>query len=566
MSTDRSEYKKYDDLRNLILRALDGTITCEEISALENMLISDENNRKYYRAFMFTYCNIESIMGADNILPASGEGKDDSNIDKEFLSILAEQEDNAPELIIEKPAEILRAEPQVEQTVKPNRFVKLFNVAISAAAVLLFFFIVYANVFPPQYSVPVASVSDYINVQWQDKSEELEIGDRILTNQPPYSITDGIVKLNYEKGIDVVIEGPAQFQIMADDKLKLDYGRAYAIVSETGYGFSILTDNTRVIDLGTEFGVQVDSNGDTSIHVTKGKTMLVAGQYSDNVSMEVSEGIAKKVSARSNSVADIFCKEEFFVRDINSSNNFIWRGQDKICLADIVGGGNGFGTGKDLIAIDPASGKISNEIETNSRFRKDNKYFPVDGNTYIDGVFVPYGGDNTLTITSEGHIFDECPETEGKYWMGISNKPVTNPDVSQKRPTYFEYVKLDGIQYGTNNHPAIMMHANCGITFDLNSIRQINKNKQIVSFNSIACLSDTVLDTDFNEEVTAVLWVLVDGIVRQKIALDIKGINKALVEVELNNSDRFLTLISTDNNKSINFDWTFFGEPSLMLE
>ncbi len=565
MSIQNSEYKKFDDLRILILRALDGTISVEELSDLEGKLASDSRCRKYYRAFMFTYCNIESVMGADDVAALLRDSGSDSNVDEEFLSILAAQEDNAPELVMERPEveTVIISKPKSDN--KSSKFNKFVSCTVAIAASILVFFIVYANVFPPHYTVPVASIVDSVDSKWENGSERLLPGDRIFTNQPPYAISAGIVKIQYNSGVAVIIEAPAEFQIIDDDELRLDYGRIFAIVPKEGIGFAVQTKNSRIIDLGTEFGVQVNSNGDTSLHVIKGKTMLVAGDSVNAVSLAVNEGMARRVSLANNTVEEIYCKDDFFVRDISSNSNFIWRGQDKINLADIIGGGNGFGTGQESIAIDPASGEISNEIVTASRAQRDNKYYPVADNPYIDGVFVPYGKGIPLQITSVGHIFEQCPETAGEYWMGISNKPVINPEVTAAKPYNFEYVKLDGIQYGTKDHPAIMMHANCGITFDLDEIRQTIQKKEISGFTAVGGISETIRGSEFIKEASVVLWILVDGNVLQKYDLDVNN-DKVDINIALNDNVRFLTLISTDGHQSINCDWAFLGNPSLMLK
>ena len=564
---NNSDLKIYNELRILILRALDGTIACDEIARLEELLKSDEKYRRYYRAFMATYCNLESIMGASqDSLSRDTEGIE-AAVDKEFLAILAEQEDIAPELIMEEPAAESMPEAVLEE--KPhhiqNKFIRIFNIAVSVAAVLMIIFIVYANVFPPNYSVQVARVIDIVNARWDDKSEVLEKDDKVWTNHPEYVLKDGIIKVGYDNGVQVVIESPAKFQIASNNSLKLDYGRVYSVVSEEGLGFSIQTNNAEVVDLGTEFGVQVDSNGDTSVHMIKGKTILYADSISGKAETEITAGYAKKVSGSNKVIKDIYCKEEFFVRDISSSNNLIWRGQDRINLADIIGGGNGFGTGKESISIDPGTGKISNEIERENRRRLDNVYSLVPENPYIDGVFVPFGGDIPLQITSAGDIFEACPNTSGQYWMGVSNKLVTSEKGSKESQTAIRVVKLDGVLYGSKDHPGIMMHANSGITFDLNNIRTINSKKHVSRFTALCGLSDTILDTDFADTVETDMWVLIDGKVVKKYVISISS-RSVYVDIPITDENRYLTLISTDGENSINGDWTFWGDPALILE
>ncbi len=147
----------------------------------------------------------------------------------------------------------------------------------------------------------------------------------------------------FDNNAMVTIEGPAEFEIVSEDRIKLQYGRIYSIVPQEALGFSVATPNAMVIDLGTEFGIQVDLEGNTELHVSQGMTRLMAGINKKKVSSEIYEGSARKITGSSSEVSEVPCKDSIFVRKINSKTNLIWRGQKELDLADIVGGGNGWG-------------------------------------------------------------------------------------------------------------------------------------------------------------------------------------------------------------------------------
>jgi hypothetical protein len=145
-----------------------------------------------------------------------------------------------------------------------------------------------------------------------------------------------------------------------------------------------------------------------------------------------------------------------FAQKIDSSGGIVWRGE-VLNLADIVGGGNGFGTGAIDMAIDPISGKPSSE---RSETREPaNDYHPVPSSSYIDGVFVP-NGQTPQVVSSQGHLFVECPVTNGSYTQNI--RAFTN----------FDFLVLENVSDNQAQSPFLYLHANMGITFDLEAFRR----------------------------------------------------------------------------------------------
>ncbi len=550
------------------LKRVDKTITQEEFEKFNAILKSDSESARFYNELMMTFLNFEEF--GEKI--AASENASQYPLDEETLQILAQTEKVAPEVVVEDTGTVIVESAKNEPiSKKPNKFFRIYNILVSAAAVLFFMFILYAHVFPPHYSVQVASVVDQVEVQWNSASEKLGIDDRVLTNQPPYILDKGIVKLLYDEGVDVLIEGPAEFQVLAKDRVGLKYGKVYSIVSNGGLGFSVYTDNAKVIDLGTEFGVLVDSNGDTDIHVVKGKTMLIAGGESDTVSMEIQKGRARKVSANSRSIVDIDCKDKLFVRKINSENNFVWRGHDSISLADIVGGGSGFGSGRLDSGINIKSGKVVNDLPGSGLDYGIEGFLPVVKLKYVDGVFSP-GITKGDFITADQTYSYKFPETAGFYWGYIFNGAY---HVGYEVPKH--YLELNGITFGSKENPAISMHPNLGITFDLEAIRTDYPDLRLVNFKSLIGISQTVRQyAENNNNIDEIyqggkinsaveFWVIIDGneAVRQKLT-DVEDAVQIVVPIE--QDSKYLTLATTEVNNTISYSWALFGNPELTIE
>ena len=172
-----------------------------------------------------------------------------------------------------------------------------------------------------------------------------------------YHLREGYMSLRYHSGAVVVLEAPAVFRLESFDTVYLSYGKLFAHVPPQAKGFTVNTDNAKVMDLGTEFGIDVSVYGDTDLYVYKGKTALVCNNIDsfDSAQM-VTAGNARGVKFGGNEVKNIEIEDSLFVRSIDTNERTLWRGDD-ICLADIVGGGNGFGTGVLEVGINPLNGE-----------------------------------------------------------------------------------------------------------------------------------------------------------------------------------------------------------------
>jgi len=90
-----------------------------------------------------------------------------------------------------------------------------------------------------------------------------------------YNLEQGAVHLRFVNGANLVIEGPARFDIQDAQHVRLVNGKARAIVPPEARGFTLVTKGVDYEDVGTEFGLRVDSTGDASfLHVFDGQVNL----------------------------------------------------------------------------------------------------------------------------------------------------------------------------------------------------------------------------------------------------------------------------------------------------
>jgi hypothetical protein len=119
--------------------------------------------------------------------------------------------------------------------------------------------------------------------------------------------------------------------------------------------------------------------------------------------------------------------------------------------------------------------------------------------------------------------------------------------------------------YGTREHPAIVLHSNGGITFDLDAMRGDMPGLEITEFKACCGISEAVRAhlNGTTQRGLADFWVLVDGQKRFEAAGVTVDSEPPEISVPLGRQERFLTLVTTDGNGWANYDWGFFAEPRL---
>jgi hypothetical protein len=225
----------------------------------------------------------------------------------------------------------------------------------------------------------------------------------------------------------------------------------------------------------------------------------------------------------------------------------------------VVAGGDGF-CGRRSGGIDPTTGRATRTPPTirEAKYNSDNKYHRVDGLPLVDGVFIPNGQFGSVQVDSAGHTFGDFPVTANStacyLWAGGA-VPMDNP--------YPTLTVLDGVDYARSGRGLLFLHANKGITFDLEAIRKANPDWKPSRFCAVVGNSEKYSEKDM--AVAADVWVLVDGQIRYR-RRGINGSGGAFSIVEpIAASARFLTLVATDGNGDISNDWIIFGDPRLEL-
>lgn len=138
-------------------------------------------------------------------------------------------------------------------------------------------------------SLGVATLTRIAGVRWADEGGEWPELSRLVPGDCLH-FDHGEVEVVFDIGVDVVIRGPAMFEVRAIDQAFSRLGKITARVGKTGEGFVLETPAAKVVDLGTEFGVEVTATGSTDVAVFHGLVDLsVTGRE---------QGVSKKQRLR----------------------------------------------------------------------------------------------------------------------------------------------------------------------------------------------------------------------------------------------------------------------------
>jgi hypothetical protein len=374
-----------------------------------------------------------------------------------------------------------------------------------------------------------------------------------------YDLREGLAKMELGQGIGILLEAPCQVALKSVDEVILTTGRLTAAVPPQAKGFRVRTPTALITDLGTEFGVVARADGSTEAHVLKGRIRMARDPNTSGrmTSLVMKEGQAAVAHALGQTVqGGLAARTDLFLLQLPPFSQPPGPAQ-RLNLADIVGGGNGRGTGRSDRGIDLGTGEAFNSPATTIQQTQRNEFQPSSEFRGVDGVFMPNGAAGPVVISSTGLVFSQCPRTMGSYYGGPANSGKFFDLPSKQIHT----ARLNGISYGTSTHPALNLHPNAGVTFDLDQIRQDNLNVRIDRFTAVCGIPKDLPQAQFS---SADVWVLLDGVVGLHLLYSAERNVVEKVDVPIPAQTRFLTLVTTCSGRA-DYSWIFFGDPFLEL-
>jgi len=217
----------------------------------------------------------EQAQALNELLRSDAAARDEYILRLELHSRLA----SAPDLFaataeVTPTANVLQLPPKREVTTRPTKWV----LAIAACVALLA-----TGWWALRFSRPserkgatskaVAMLSRVVEPQWNANTEAPRLGAPLEPGL--LRLKSGLAQIVFYGGARVVIEGPAEFQVVSPSEASCRNGRLTADVPPQARGFRIGTPQMNVTDLGTSFGLDVKEHR-TELHVFKGSVEFQA--------------------------------------------------------------------------------------------------------------------------------------------------------------------------------------------------------------------------------------------------------------------------------------------------
>ena len=422
--------------------------------------------------------------------------------------------------------------------------------------------------------IDVAVLTDQSDALWEPATMNPALGSMI--KNVPCQLVEGYAKLTFMNGAEAILQAPVELTLESPEQLYLKNGNITIRVPESTEGFVVRTDTASVVDYGTEFGVTARAFGSTDTYVFEGQVELRSGE--DPVFFKKSERLQSGYSGTVDRLGNFSVKladnmSSRFVRHIPEGDGYGQAGK-RLDLADMVGGGNGLGNGRRGYVASLDTGDIiprffygkNGVTDYPKNYDNQVKFVSVRSSPFIDGLFLPDGGAGEVQISDSDIRCQVFPDTSGMSYCDVANGGQIFHEKSR-----ITGLKLGGKVCGTATSPAIYMHANLGVTFDLQTIRDAMPGVEIVRFTAKCGISESIYDDPLFQRnrpplPSADFWVLVDGDVLFK-QNNVKISSGALpIVIELNNTDRYLSLVVTEGFGGAAYDWGLFVEPALELK
>ena len=400
--------------------------------------------------------------------------------------------------------------------------------------------------------------------QWQGRHTSLAGSDILLGQR--LRCQSGAVELRMDSGVVVLLEGNTSFFLTGPNMIYLERGSLVAKVPHEASGFAIQTSDADFIDIGTEFGVNVEPG-------KMSKTKVLDGQIV--VQTEGEDGKKKRVHFSTNEAAQVTSSGQVEPISPNAISFTSIYPDDRVCLFNLICHSSSYYP--DGIWIDPRNGKV--KLPTEKGWFLDNPEDPqVNGIGFhsashipvIDGVFTPTPGENVI-INSNGDRFDKIGNgtSDSHCCFAIGKSKRTS---SWRVPQDYADI-LTGVSdlqstSDSDNHVFMNIHANLGVTFDLEEVNRYTGRKAI-QFVATARKGEDII---YEKPSELDLLILAD----KKLIYEKRGIKIQEgifpVRIDIPEGTRFLTVISADGNDgsethaAIVCDHLILDDPAFVLE
>lgn len=231
----------------------------------------------------------EQVRALNALLRNHSEARDEYILRLELHSRLA----SAPDLFASEAAGPIPS-PENALRIQPARSVSRTQwvLALAASAALLLTGVWWVYRTEPgarqgDTSQAVAMLNRVVDAVWRQPGENPRLGAPL---EPGWlRLKSGLAQIVFYSGARLVMEGPAELQLVSPGEVVCLDGRLIAEAPPPAKGFRVRTPRMTVTDLGTVFGIDVSAR-ETELHVFKGRVEFQSPASSAKQSMFEGQG------------------------------------------------------------------------------------------------------------------------------------------------------------------------------------------------------------------------------------------------------------------------------------
>jgi hypothetical protein len=149
-------------------------------------------------------------------------------------------------------------------------------------------------------SKAVAMLNRTADAQWN----QAHAGPRLNAPLEPglLRLEAGLAQVVFYSGARVVIEGPAELDLISQNEAFCRRGRIFVDVPAQARGFRVNTPHVTTVDMGTSFGLNVN-DGESAVHVFKGKVSISSNTHDFKQSLEAGSGALIQANSKPSTLA-----------------------------------------------------------------------------------------------------------------------------------------------------------------------------------------------------------------------------------------------------------------------
>jgi hypothetical protein len=257
----------FTELRGLLDALCEESITPEQMRRLEELVLGHPEAEAFYVQSMSQFAD---LVGHFRVVPAK--------LEQSLRGRLGAQPEAERQ---PAPPAVLSAGPAGAPRRWPRRMLwgSLAAGALAAALLLALTLTPPSNVGPAaRFSLPeatddtVAVLLQAPGAVWQESNQPTRAGAPLRAGW--LKLKSGLAQIEFYCGATVILEGPAELQLISRMEAFCARGKLRARVPEHAQGFTIGSPKLTLVDRGTEFGLDVGAGDKAEVHVFQGKVEL----------------------------------------------------------------------------------------------------------------------------------------------------------------------------------------------------------------------------------------------------------------------------------------------------